>query len=95
MAQFRFQCDLSTRIRQNPPQEVVDLHLLTEAKAQWEYQITAIPEIRQVNFQLRHDCGVVMPLAIPIHRLRWGLSQGIAKDSSSESASGSAFWSPP
>ena len=75
-AQFRLRCDLSTQIRQNPPQEGVNIHLMTEKQEQREYNITAVPEIKQINLQLRHDCGVVMPLTIPIHRLRWGLWSG-------------------
>src|SRR5690606_10569807 len=81
MAMLRFECDLSTQIRQNPPQEGVDLKPMSKLEEHQEYRITAVPGIRQVNLQLRHDCGVVMPLAIPIHRLRWGLSKGKGEDS--------------
>lgn len=75
-AQLQFVCDHSTQIRQNPPQEGVELKLEADNQEQRKYTITALPEIRQINLQLRHDCGVVMPLTIPVHRLRWGIWSG-------------------
>lgn len=73
VAQFQFKCDGSTQIRQNPPQDGVELQLAKEAQELREYVIIAQPEIRQLNLQLRHDSGVVIPLTIPIYRLRWGV----------------------
>lgn len=79
-AQFQFWCDLSTQIRQNPPQEGVELKLETENEEERKYSVTATPEIKQITLQLRHDSGVVMPLTIPVYRLRWGIWSGTNKN---------------
>ncbi len=75
-AQFQFRCEPSVQIRQNPPQAGVELRLTEDKKQQRRYSITAAPNIMQLNLQLRHDCGVILPLTIPIYRLRWGLWSG-------------------
>jgi hypothetical protein len=76
IAQFQFRCEPSVQIRQNPPQAGVELRMSEDNKRQRRYSVTAEPNILQLNLQLRHDCGVILPLTIPIYRLRWGLWSG-------------------
>jgi hypothetical protein len=78
-AHFHFNCDAGTELRQNPPQAGVALqsHQTDNGKA---YHIQAQPDIEKLNLQLRHNSGVMIPLTIPIHRLRWGLQQGANED---------------
>lgn len=72
-AHFQFSCDDDTEIRQNPPQSGVVVHPPRLVDGQKRYKVEAIPDIKQLTLQLRHNSGVIIPLTIPIHRLRWGL----------------------
>lgn len=79
-AQFTFICDASTEIRQNPPQTGVNIQNVITTPEQNQYQVEAQSHIQQLTLQLKHLNGVVIPLTIPIYRLRWGLQHGQEED---------------
>lgn len=77
-ARLQFNCDTSTEVRQNPRQEGVDVQGKGASGGLRQYIIEAQPDIQQLTLQLKHTSGVVIPLTIPVHRLRWGLYHGQA-----------------
>lgn len=79
-ARFTFTCDTTIDIRQSPPQSGVVIHANTPAKpGEWQYLVEAQTTVEQLTLQIRYQNGVVIPLAIPIHRLRWGVYQGVGE----------------
>lgn len=74
---FTFTCDTATDIRQSPSQVGVTLRAIAPVKSdERRYQVEAQTAVEQLTLQIRHESGVAIPLAIPIHRLRWGVYQG-------------------
>jgi hypothetical protein len=81
-AQLNFYCDASTELRQNPPQDGVELRLVnTTLGDRKQYDIEAQPEVQKLALQLKHASGVVIPLIVPIYRLRWSLHLGQNEES--------------
>ena len=78
MAEYQFTCGAATTIRQNPPQSGVVLQEAVANEEHRRYRLEAQPDIKRLNLQLRHE-GVIIPLTIPIRRLRWGLQHGQEK----------------
>ncbi len=76
-ARFTFTSDTATDIRQSPPQAGVTLRPIAPIKLdERRYLVEAQTAVEQLTLQIRHESGVVIPLAIPIHRLRWGVYVG-------------------
>lgn len=76
-ARFTFTCDTVTDIRQSPPQASVTLHSVTPVKLdERRYLVEAQTAVERLTLQIKHQSGVVIPLVIPIHRLRWGVYVG-------------------
>lgn len=74
-AEYQFVCGAATTIRQNPPQNGVALQQIAANEEHRQYRLRARPDIQRLNLQLRHE-SVIIPLTIPIRRLRWGLQHG-------------------
>lgn len=85
VAEYQFTCSSTTTIRQNPPQSGVELQEIIANEEHRQYRLKARPDIQRLNLQLRHE-SVIIPLTIPIRRLRWGLQHGQEKTVSWQTA---------